>query len=75
MNPDELIVVGTFPSRIDAELAQSAMDAAGIDAMISGDDAGGLRPHMAVRGFRLLVRADDAEQAAEVMAGLTKDAP
>ena len=73
MNPPELVVVETFPSRIDAEIAHSAMDAAGIDAMVSADDAGGLRPHMAVSGFRLLVRADDAAQAAEVMAGLTKE--
>jgi Putative prokaryotic signal transducing protein len=74
MNPAELVVIETFPNRIDAELAHSGMDAAGIDAMISGDDAGGLRPHMAVGGFRLLVRADDAEQAADVMAGLPKEA-
>jgi hypothetical protein len=69
MNAAELVTVGTFPNRIEAEIAQGAMDAAGIDAMVSGDDAGGLRPHLAVGGFRLLVRTEDAEQAAAVIRG------
>ena len=60
---EDLVSIGTFPSRMGAELAQGALRGAGIDAMVSGDDAGGMRPHLAVAGFRLLVRADDAEQA------------
>jgi hypothetical protein len=63
MSGSELVVIGTFPNRIGAELAHGALSAAGIDAFVSGDDAGGMRPHLAVTGFRLLVRPDDAEQA------------
>ena len=60
----DLIVVRTFPTMIDAELARSALEAADIESYIQADDAGGMRPHMlAVQGARLVVRAEDAERA------------
>jgi hypothetical protein len=68
MNPDELVVVRTFFNRIDAELAKGALEAAEIDSMIGSDDMGGLRPHLSTsNGVRLLVRAEDAERADEVL--------
>jgi hypothetical protein len=64
----ELVVVGTFLNQIDAELAHGALEAGGIESMISADDAGGLRPHLSVlSGVRLLVRAEDAEQAGKIL--------
>lgn len=72
MSGSELVAIRIFPSRIDAELAQGALSAAGIDAFVSGDDAGGMRPHLAVAGFRLLVRPDDAEQAGALINELPK---
>ena len=43
-------------------------DAAGIEAMIRSDDTGGQRPHLAfVRGVELVVRAEDAEAATQIL--------
>jgi hypothetical protein len=65
---DELIVVHSFGSRADADLAKSALEAAGIEAVVQSDDAGGLRPHLTfVNGAHLLVRAEDAEAAREIL--------
>ena len=65
---DELMVVGTFLNRIEAEIAQGALQAADIESMISADDAGGMRPGMWLgREVRLLVRAEDAERASEIL--------
>ena len=63
-----LVVVGTFLNQIDADMARAALGAADIESMISADDAGGLRPHLWMGGVRLLVRAEDAERAIEILA-------
>ena len=68
MSETELVVVGTFLNHIEADMAQGALEAADIESMISADDAGGLRPHLWMGGVRLLVRAEDAEQATEILA-------
>ena len=39
-----MVVVGTYPTRSDAELAQTALTAAGITSVIAADDAGGAYP-------------------------------
>jgi hypothetical protein len=68
MRDSELFVVRTFNDRFEAELAQSALQAADIDSMIRCDDAGGLRPHMALlTGVELLVRSEDAEAARQIL--------
>ena len=70
---DELMVVGTFLNRIDAEIAQGALQAADIESIVSADDAGGMRPGMWLgREVRLLVRAEDAERASEILASQSK---
>ena len=68
MSNAELVVVGTFLNRIEAEIAQGALEAADIESMISADDAGGLRPGLWMGGIRLLVRAEDAEEAERILA-------
>jgi hypothetical protein len=68
MSDTELVVIGTFLNQIDADIAQGALEAARIKSMISADDAGGLRPHLWMGGIRLLVRAEDAKQAGEILA-------
>ena len=55
--------VGTFPTRGDAELAQSALAAAGIESVIAADDAGGAYPFDLSGGVRLLVEEADADAA------------
>ena len=76
MSDAELVVVRTFGSRPEAEMARSALDAAGIAAAIRSDDTGGLRPHLAfVNGVEQLTGAtvaasDLRASAALVIAGL-----
>jgi len=68
MEDTALVVVRTFGDRIEAELAQSALEAAGIESMVRTDDMGGLRPHMALtNGVGLLVRSEDAQQADQIL--------
>jgi hypothetical protein len=64
---DDFVVLRTFLTSIDAELAASALEAAGISAVIRADDCGGVRPHLWMGGIRLLVRAHDATDAAAVL--------
>lgn len=65
----ELVVVETFDSQPEADLAKGLLEAAGIEAIIQADTAGGMRPHLAMvgSGFRLLVRTEDATSARDVL--------
>ena len=67
MTRSDLVVIRTFLNKFDAEIAKSALDAANIDAMVKADDAGGTRPGLWMGGVELLVRAEDAERAAEIL--------
>lgn len=64
-----MVIVETFATSAEAELAKSALESAGIDAMIQSDTVGGMRPHVgwATGGFKLLVREEDADSAKEVL--------
>jgi hypothetical protein len=61
--------IGTYRTRSDAELAQSALAAAGISSEIAADDAGGAYPFDLTGGAHLLVEAHDAEAASSVLDG------
>jgi hypothetical protein len=67
MSNSELIVVRTFLSHVEAEVARTALEAAQIESIVSADDAGGMRPTLWMSGVRLLVRAEDAERAGKVL--------
>ncbi len=69
MNHDEPVVLQIYGNRIDAELAKGALEDAGIEAFVQGDTAGGMRDHLAYTGdgFHVLVRAEDATLAREVL--------
>ena len=68
MTDSELVVVRTFGDRIEADLAHSALEAAGIESMVSGDDAGGVQPGLWTgEGVALLVREEDASNAREIL--------
>ena len=70
MNDEKLVAVGTYSNKIDAELEQGALEAADIEAMVTADDAGGQQPGLLMgKGVRVLVRAEDAEQAKEILKG------
>ena len=64
----DLVVIETFKYRYEAELAQTALEAAGISSMITADDAGGEVVGLQItRGVRLLVRTEDEEPAREIL--------
>jgi hypothetical protein len=67
MSDESLDVVATFLTRVDADLAKSALEAAGIEAMVSADDAAGLRPHLWMGGVRLVVNTADLDRARAVL--------
>src|SRR5215210_815376 len=62
-----MIHVGTYPTRTDAELAQTVLAAAGIPSVVAADDAGGAYPFDLTGGARLLVDEADAEVAAALL--------
>jgi Putative prokaryotic signal transducing protein len=63
----ELVTIRTYLVRIDADLAASALTAAGIEVLIRPDDCGGMRPHMWYGGIELLVRTEDAADAERIL--------
>ena len=67
MSDVEFVVVRTYLNGIEAEMAHSALEAAGITAIIQSDDCGGLRPSLWMTGIALLVPAEDVGRAAEVL--------
>lgn len=68
MKNESLLVIETFSSVIAAEMAESALDAAEIDSILQSDDSGHLDPALSMtNGVKLLVRAADAADAAEVL--------
>ena len=67
-----MIEIGAYPTRGDAELAQSVLEAAGIASLIQADDAGGAYPFNLAGAARLLVDEADAEDAAAVLSGVDR---
>jgi len=68
MREAQLVVVRSFGDQWEADLAKSALEAAGIDAMIQADSVGGNRLDVAFHsgGYKVLVRKDDAAAARDV---------
>jgi hypothetical protein len=62
-----MVAVGAYATRSDAELAQTALTAAGIQSALEADDAGGAYPFDLTGAARLLVDEEDAEDAAAVL--------
>ena len=69
MRDADLVVVHSFGSQMEADIAKSVLASAGIASMIQADSAGGMRPHIAWSGagFRLLVREEDAATARNLL--------
>jgi len=63
----ELVAVRTFLNDADAEVALTALQAAGIEAMIKRDDCGGIHRELWMSGIDLVVRAEDARTADEIL--------
>lgn len=71
---NDLVVVGTYLTGLDADLARSVLEAAGVDCMVRADDCGGLRPHLWMGGIELLVRREDRARAEEVLDSIAEAA-
>jgi hypothetical protein len=68
MSDPDLVVVSTFRSRAQADLAKSALEAGGIETMVLADDAGGIQPGLwEGRGVTVVVRREDAQAAREIL--------
>ena len=75
MGDAKLVVLNSYGSRAEAQLAKGALEAAGIPAMTQADTVGGMREHIAWSGggFQVLVREEDAAAAREVLASTAED--
>ena len=63
----QLVVLKSFDTRVEAELAKGAIENAGIAAVIRSDSVGRMREHIAWSGagFEILVREEDVAAANE----------
>jgi hypothetical protein len=65
---DEIVVLRKYANEMEARFAAMALEANGVPAQVFADTAGGAVPSMAlVFPIRLLVRAEDAELAREIL--------
>jgi hypothetical protein len=62
---EELVTVATFPEPMEATVARSALEAAGIDAYLRGEVANSMVP--VAFAAELQVRAEDEAAAREVL--------
>lgn len=72
---DGIVVLRNYANEWQAQLDASVLEANGVPAQVSADTAGGAYPSMAlINPVRLLVRAEDAALAAEILDAPTEPA-
>ena len=66
----KIVCLKTFPDYLEADMAKSLLEANGIKASVSADDAGGMRPDLAFTsgGVRLFVLDENADKSLELLA-------
>lgn len=63
------VVVARPPSTFEAQLIVGLLESHGVAATVSSDDAGGQEPELQLtQGVRVLVAADDAAHARQIVA-------
>jgi Putative prokaryotic signal transducing protein len=62
------ITVAVVTSQFEAELIVGLLQANGLDAAVSADDAGGQEPQLQLQGVRVLVARADEEAARQILA-------
>jgi hypothetical protein len=71
---DEIFVIKIFSTEIEAGMAQQVLHDQGVVAFISGDDAGGMEPHLQrTNGVRLLVNRANMERARHILLDLEQN--
>ena len=70
MSQTDLVVVQSYATEGEAEVAKGVLESSGIGAMIQADTAGRMREHLAWSGLghRVLVREEDAVAARSLLA-------
>ena len=70
MSQSDLVVVQSYGTEGEAEVAKGLLESSGIDAMIQADTAGRMREHLAWSGLghRVLVREEDVAAARSLLA-------
>lgn len=64
----DLICIKTYNNRFEANLAKGLLVTNGVEAVVSGDDAGGSYGSIvAFGGIRLLVKEEDVQEALELL--------
>ncbi|MBW3661335.1 MAG: DUF2007 domain-containing protein [Gemmatimonadetes bacterium] len=67
------VEVARYPYRHQADMAAGFLEDAGIDAVVVGDDAGGMYPGI-LGPARIVVAEENAGRAREVLADLDEEA-
>ena len=62
------VEVARYRYRHEAEMRRSLLEDEGIDAVVVGDDAGGMYPIFQTGTIRLVVGPDDVERARAILA-------
>jgi hypothetical protein len=77
MSDSELVVVQTFGTRQEADVAVSALNAAGIDSTVQADTGGGMYRAMAWAGvgFQVVVRSEDSDAARAILETPARSVP
>ena len=65
--PDEMTLLETYLSDLEAEIAMNRLTALGVQAMVQKDNCGGMRPHLDLQGIKLLVAPPDLEKARAIL--------
>ena len=69
-------VVARVQSLVEAQIIAGMLEANGITAAVLADDAGGWEPQLRLlQGVRVLVKADDAEVARQLIADANAGEP
>jgi hypothetical protein len=63
--PEGLVMVGRFESPVEAQMAKGALESAGMESFLVGENANNLLP--AAFRVRLQVRAEDEAAAREIL--------
>jgi hypothetical protein len=69
----QLITVGTYGTRDEAEIVQGLLASEGIASSIRADDAGGAYPFVLSGSAQVLVDESDAAAASELLASKTDE--
>lgn len=68
MKSDEVVVVRTCASEVEAQILLGHLASSGIEAYIAKDDSGGMRPHLQLtQGVDVVVHRKDLKKADQVL--------